>query len=152
MKIHTSLLTVLLFLTGTLLLASNTTTTWLFHDDGSEETGSASKTLKCTIERSGDQVDLAILSLWQPGASVEIHGRATANDVQIVPGPNGSSIEEINFQFEDSFGNRGTGRCSIIGSTSTLLLSVTSPHADSARSRVTRQYADDPFELRAISN
>jgi hypothetical protein len=121
MKTRLPLLAALVFVPCSLVLASNTTK-WVFHDDGSEETGSASKTLKCTIERSGDQVDLAILSLWQPGASVEIHGRATASDIRILPGPGGASIEEINFQFEDSFGNTGNGRCSISESTATRVI------------------------------
>jgi hypothetical protein len=61
-------------------------------------------------------------------------------------------VEQISFSFEDSFGNGGTGQFSILGSTATLQLSVTAPHADAPRSLVTRQYEDDPFTLNAASN
>jgi hypothetical protein len=123
------------------------TNRWLSHDGGSEETGSAIKSFQCTVQKEGENVRLVMVSSWTPGATIEILGSASSADVKAVTTSEGSSAEQINFKFEDSFGNIGVGKLTSQLNKADLELTVTKPHTDFERARVTRQYRDLPILL-----
>lgn len=142
-------LPLLLFLLPTVLIAD--TYRWLYSDSGSEDTGSATKTFECSVQKESPNVQLVMVSSWNPGATIEIHGLAMLADVKDVTETDGSHTEQITFHFEDSFGNAGVGTFRSRVDSADLELTVTEAHPDLERSKVARQYRDIPIHLKPAS-
>src|ERR1700704_5688972 len=102
---------ILLFLSfGTVPVALSVVerSTWRYSEEASESTGSADKSMECQLIPEGSNVSLSCLSLWGPGASVEISASLTSQQITIETAPNGDTITTLRFSFADSYENTGS--------------------------------------------
>lgn len=146
------ILGILLFVSfATLALSGIEKSTWRYSVESSEATGSVDKSLECCLTSESSGIALSCLSLWGPGASVEIRASISAEQITTEIASDGNAITTLRFTFDDSYENSGTGEMIINGNTATLDLNVTTPNPDKViGARGSRQYNQIKFVLQKV--